>query len=52
MKCKRCQGTEWELVWAHCLVEEGTPVNMYQCQRCARIVMASQDWREDGGTEA
>lgn len=37
-----CGGEEWELVWFKALMEEGRPVNMYQCKRCKRIVMATE----------
>lgn len=43
---KICGSEDWELLWSQSLnMEEGTPVYMYQCRECKRIVMAGDEYR-------
>ena len=55
MRCKghtittECGSTDWELVWAHALREEGTPIHLWQCTKCKRTVMATDSWKASDG---
>ncbi len=52
MKCKghtvtyKCESPDWELVWANALKEEGTPIHLWQCKKCKRVVTATDSWKE------
>jgi len=49
VRCKTCHHTDWELVWFRALIEEGKPLNLYQCINCKRVVIATEDWKESDG---
>ena len=33
----------YELKWFKALIEEGTPVNLYQCVKCKDIIMDTEE---------
>ena len=34
---------DYELKWYKALVEEGTPINLYQCRKCKDITMDTEE---------
>jgi len=52
MRCKECEGEDWQIIWASALIEEGQQIDLVQCKECKRVVMVSQNYFYDSTAEA
>ena len=49
MKCEECGNDEWEIVLAYVKIEEGTPIHLFQCKKCKRVVAVGDDYFDSDG---